>query len=82
MSSIKVDMPDKKGYFGEYGGRYVPPQLEGVLEEIAVAYEKYRQEKSFQDELSHYYEHYVGRPSPIFYAKNLTEKVGGAKIYL
>ena len=82
MSDLTTNMPDGKGYFGEYGGCFVPPQLEGVLEEITTEYEKLSKEQSFQDELAYYYKHYVGRPSPIFYAKNLSEKVGGAQIYL
>ncbi|MFI4912805.1 MAG: tryptophan synthase subunit beta [Sedimentisphaeraceae bacterium JB056] len=82
MSDLTTNMPDKKGYFGEYGGSFVPPQLEGILEEITTEYEKLSKSKEFQDELAYYYKHYVGRPSPVFYAKNLSEKIGGAQIYL
>ncbi len=82
MENVSKDMPNSAGYFGDYGGRFVPPQLESILEEITVEYEKLRKDQSFQDELAYYYKHYVGRPSPIFYAEKLTNKVGGAKIYL
>lgn len=80
--NLTDNMPDKNGCFGQYGGRYVPPQLEGVLQEITDAYENLRLQKSFQDELAYYYKHYVGRPSPIFHAKSLSQKLGGAQIYL
>ncbi len=82
MSNLTNNMPDKKGYFGEYGGCFVPPQLESILKEITEAYEQLSKEKSFQDELAYYYKHYVGRPSPVFHAKTLSEKIGGAQIYL
>lgn len=74
-------LPDNKGYFGEYGGSFVPPQLESILQEITDAYEKLREEEGFQEELKYYYKHYVGRPSPIFHARNLSNKIGGAQIY-
>ncbi|MBE0510976.1 MAG: tryptophan synthase subunit beta [Gammaproteobacteria bacterium] len=74
-------MPDAKGYFGEYGGRFVPPQLESILDEITAAYLAIREEPSFLDELSRLYRHYVGRPSPVFHARNLSAKYG-ADIYL
>ncbi|MFD2230281.1 tryptophan synthase subunit beta [Alkalimarinus sediminis] len=75
-------MPDQRGYFGEYGGQIIPPELQSVMNEIDVAYEEIRQTKAFQDELADLYAKYVGRPSPIFHAKRLTEKAGGAQIYL
>lgn len=74
--------PDKNGYYGEYGGCYVPDELKGALLEIKDAYLKLKDDKTFQDELAYLYKHYVGRPSPIFYAENLTKKIGGAKIFL
>ena len=76
------EMPDAKGYFGEYGGRYVPEQLEKILDEISVAYEKIRNDEDFKEELRWLYKHYTGRPSPVFHAKNLSQKTGGAQIYL
>ena len=75
------DIPDKNGYFGEYGGSFVPPQLKNVLEEIEADYLKIRNDKDFQGELQRLYKHYVGRPSPIFHARNLSAKIGGGQIY-
>jgi tryptophan synthase beta chain len=75
-------LPDEKGYFGDYGGSFVPPQLQGVLDEITRAYVQIRDDESFLSELHALYKHYVGRPSPVFYARKLSEKIGGARIYL
>tara|TARA_R110002111_G_scaffold27913_6_gene59855 strand:- start:4154 stop:5332 length:1179 start_codon:yes stop_codon:yes gene_type:complete len=75
-------MPDDKGYFGEYGGQIIPPELVVIMDEIKDAYLEISQTQAFQDELNDLYTHYVGRPSPIFYAKRLSEKIGGAKIFL
>jgi len=75
-------MPDDKGYFGEYGGQIIPPDLIVIMDEINSAYQEISKTQAFQDELNDLYVHYVGRPSPIFFAKRLTEKIGGAKIYL
>ncbi len=77
-----VKMPDAEGRFGKYGGRYVPPQLEAILEEITAAYEAIKSDEGFQKQLYDLYRDYVGRPSPIFHAQNLSNKVGGAQIYL
>ena len=82
MHSESVEMPDKTGYFGEYGGSFVPPQIQKVLDEITEAYGKIKDDESFKEEISSLYKDYVGRPSPIFYAKSLSEKYGGARIYL
>ncbi|HDS02096.1 MAG TPA: tryptophan synthase subunit beta [Firmicutes bacterium] len=71
-----------KGYFGEYGGAYLPPELIPVMEEIADEYETLRRTPTFMEELQEYYTHYVGRPSPIYYAGNLTEQIGGGPVYL
>lgn len=77
-----IEMPDANGNFGEYGGRYVPEQLETVLEEITEAYNTLKNDEGFKRNLYSLYKDYVGRPSPIFYAKNLSKKIGGAQIYL
>ena len=77
-----LDMPDSQGYFGEYGGQLIPPELKAVMDDINGAYEAVRQTAAFQDELTDLYAHYVGRPSPIFYAKRLSERQGGARIVL
>lgn len=82
MAQEFLEMPDKDGFFGEYGGQMIPPELKAVMDDIARAYEDIRNTKEFQDELSDLYAHYVGRPSPIFYAKRLSERQGGARIFL
>ena len=71
-----------KGKFNEYGGQYVPEILMGALEELEREYEKTKNDKSFKDELNKYLKDYVGRPSALYYAANLTKELGGAKIYL
>lgn len=71
-----------KGKFNEYGGQYVPEILMGALEELEREYEKAKSDKSFKDELNKYLKDYVGRPSALYYAANLTKELGGAKIYL
>lgn len=70
------------GKFGRYGGRYIPETLVPAVEELESAYEKYRNDSDFQKELSYYLTEYAGRPTPLYFAKNLTEHAGGAKIYL
>ncbi len=74
--------PSSKGYFGPYGGRLVPPQLEDKLEKLTAIYNRLRRDKQFRQTLMNYYRDYVGRPSLIYEAKNLTTYCGGAKIYL
>ncbi|GAA4886876.1 tryptophan synthase subunit beta [Ferrimonas pelagia] len=74
-------MPDQQGYFGEYGGSFIPEELQQVMDEIATAYDECRQEPGFITELARLYKHFVGRPSPIFHAQNLSQKYG-ADIYL
>jgi tryptophan synthase beta chain len=81
MNLGSVEMPDKTGYFGKYGGSFVPPQIQQVLDEIAEAYNKIKDDECFKEELALLYKDYVGRPSPIFYAKSLSKKHGGARIY-
>ncbi|WP_067581816.1 tryptophan synthase subunit beta [Endozoicomonas ascidiicola] len=75
-------MPDATGHFGEYGGSMVPPALERAIADVTAAYETIQQDPAFRKELHTLYKHYVGRPSPIFYAKRLSDAIGGAKIYL
>ncbi|MCG8638045.1 MAG: tryptophan synthase subunit beta [Desulfobacterales bacterium] len=75
-------LPDKEGRFGEYGGSYVPEQLQAVLDEITQSYENIKNDPSFLEELAALNQHFTGRPSPVFHCKNLSEKVGGADIYL
>lgn len=78
----KYNFPDKKGYFGKFGGRFAPPQLESVLNDLASTYNRLKKDGRFKRELAYMYREYAGRPSPLYYAQNLTEKVGGASIYL
>lgn len=75
-------MPDKDGFFGNYGGQIIPPELKQVMDEIDQAYEEIRHTEAFQNELMQLFQDYVGRPSPIYHAKRLSEKLGGAQIYL
>ncbi len=81
MSSLP-EMPDAEGNFGEYGGQIIPPPLIEIMNQINDAYEEISQSESFQEELNNLYADYVGRPSPIYHAKNLSAKLGGAQIYL
>ena len=75
-------MPDARGYFGPYGGQLVPPHLKQAMDDIDAAYEEIRQRADFQEELANLFADYVGRPSPIFHARRLSEKLGGAQIHL
>ena len=71
----------KNGKFGKYGGKFVPETLMHVINELETNYMEIKQEKKFTDELNNLLHLYAGRPTPIYHAKNLTEKYGGAKIY-
>ncbi len=82
MSYQFLPMPDSEGFFGEYGGQVIPPELKAVMDDIDAAYETVRQSTTFQNELNELYADYVGRPSPIFYARRLSEELGGARIFL
>lgn len=75
-------VPNTAGRFGEFGGRYVPETLTKALDELAVAYDAARADESFQRELDDLLKNYVGRPSPLYHAKRLSQQVGGAQIYL
>lgn len=75
------DYASVNGKFGEYGGMFVPPVLEGKLLELAEQFEKYRKDSSFESEFAYYLKNYVGRPSPLYYAHRLSQHVG-SKIYL
>ena len=77
-----IPLPDENGRFGEYGGSYVPEALQKVMDEIAAGYEEVKNDPSFIEELTYLNQHFTGRPSPIFHCKNLSDKVGGADIYL
>jgi tryptophan synthase beta chain len=80
-NSLKL-LPNVNGYFGNYGGRQLPRELENIFTEIEKEYLKIKDDGDFQKEYSSLLQNYVGRPSPLYFAKNLTQKLGGAKIYL
>jgi len=71
-----------EGHFGTFGGQYVPETLMSALEEVEEAFERYYPDPAFLKELAYYNRHYVGRPTPLYYAERLTERIGGPKIYL
>ena len=71
-----------KGRFGNFGGRYIPETLVPAIEELEENYLKFKNDKNFKKELDRYLREYAGRPTPLYFAKNLTEKIGGAKIFL
>jgi tryptophan synthase beta chain len=73
--------PDEKGLFGIYGGRFVAETLMPLILDLEKAYEEAKADPAFQAELDQFLEHYVGRPSPLYFAERLTEHLGGAKIY-
>jgi tryptophan synthase beta chain len=77
LSNYPVD-----GKFGKYGGRFVPEILMEAINQLEAAYAKAKKDPAFQRELDYYLAEFVGRPTPLYYAKNLSEKLGGAKIYL
>ena len=74
--------PDERGHFGAFGGRYVAETLMPLLLELERAYRTARADPAFRSELDHLLKHYVGRPSPMYFAEKLTAKLGGARIYL
>ncbi|MEW6109283.1 MAG: tryptophan synthase subunit beta [Nitrospirota bacterium] len=75
-------LPDRRGYFGRYGGRFIPETLMPALNELEKAYYASKKDKAFRSELAHLQKSYIGRPTPLYFAKRLTEGLGGAKIYL
>jgi len=77
-----INLPDEKGHFGKYGGRFVPETLMAALEELTFEYLKIKDDPCFKEELVYYLKNYAGRSTPLYFAKNLTELFGGAKIYL
>ena len=79
---INSTLPDKDGHFGEYGGRFVPETLMGALEELDKEYNAIKNNSDFQRKLTHLNSSFAGRPTPLYFAENLTKKLGGAKIYL
>lgn len=74
--------PDSNGFFGAYGGQYVPDQLKARLDEVAEAFTAAIEDETFRQELASLNVHYAGRPSPVFHCRNLSRKLGGAQIWL
>ena len=80
--AIRRRDPDARGYFGDFGGRFVPETLVEPVEELERAYFTARDDNAFAAELAHLLKHYVGRPTPVYEAKRLTEAFGGARVFL
>ncbi|MEI7686383.1 MAG: pyridoxal-phosphate dependent enzyme, partial [Planctomycetota bacterium] len=80
--SATASVPDQHGRFGPFGGQYVPETLMHALRQLSEQYAAARQDPEFQKQLDYYLTNYVGRPSPLFFAERLTERAGGARIYL
>ena len=78
----EMTLPDARGHFGPYGGRFVAETLMGPLDELTSAYERYIKDPAFLAELDSELKHYVGRPSPLYHAKRWSDRLGGAQIYL
>jgi tryptophan synthase beta chain len=77
-----TNVPNERGYFGEFGGRFVPETIVPALDELTAAYTEAMADPAFQAELEHLQRTYTGRPTPVTYAKRLSEQLGGAKIFL
>lgn len=73
--------PDRRGFFGEFGGKFAPETIRSLIDELEVEYKKAKKEKKFKEELDYYLKNYVGRPTPLYYAERLSKEFG-AKIYL
>ncbi|MGB3713915.1 MAG: tryptophan synthase subunit beta [Candidatus Promineifilaceae bacterium] len=80
--SNRAESPEKKGKFGPYGGQFVPETIMPALEQLVLAYDQAQEDPDFTEELAHLLKTYVGRPTPLTYARRLSELLGGAKIYL
>lgn len=78
----KYDLPDQYGHFGPYGGIFMAETLIAAVDELRQEYERFRDDAEFKAEFAHEMKHYVGRPSPIYHAKNWTERLGGAQVFL
>ncbi|AVK84162.1 tryptophan synthase subunit beta [Lysinibacillus sp. B2A1] len=82
VNSIANSVPTKEGRYGKFGGQFVPETLMTALQELELAYDEAMSDQEFTDELAYYLQQYVGRETPLYYAENLTQELGGAKIYL
>lgn len=72
----------KTGFFGEFGGQFVPDQVKEALNQVATAYNQFKDDPQFRQELAYYLKDYSGRPTPLYFAESLTKYLKGAKIYL
>lgn len=81
-SKPRYNQPDEHGHFGVYGGRFVSETLTYALDELLETYERWRDDESFRTELASYLRDFVGRPTPLYFAENLTRELGGARVYL
>lgn len=81
MPQNSPQLPDNSGHFGEFGGRYIAETLMPLVAKLEQHYKDACQDAKFAEELDYYLRHYAGRPSPLYYAANLTEELGGAKVY-
>ena len=82
VTSKTMNLPDDRGRFGEFGGKFVPETLMAAVAELESAYQEAKADPSFQQQLEHLLHNYAGRPTALYYAENLTRRCGGAKIYL
>tara|TARA_B100000809_G_scaffold141131_1_gene138677 strand:+ start:188 stop:1396 length:1209 start_codon:yes stop_codon:yes gene_type:complete len=78
----QTSLPDERGRFGDFGGKFVPETLMAALEELETAYREVKEDQQFQDRLGHLLRTYAGRPTPLYHAENLSRHCGGARIYL
>ena len=79
---MSYDFPDSTGHFGPYGGVFMAETLIPAVEELKQQYLRFRDDAAFKAEFAYELKHYVGRPSPIYHAKNWSDRLGGAQIYL
>ena len=75
-------MTDTKGYFGQFGGSFVPEPIQNLLDQLEATFEQYKNDPEFIAEYKHYLKDYSGRETPLYFAESLTDHLGGAKIYL
>src|SRR5688572_29099753 len=80
--AVSTQVPDAAGRFGAFGGRYVPETLTRALDQLTAEYDKARLDPQFAAELDDLFQHYVGRPSPLYFARRLSAECGGAQIWL
>src|SRR5664280_1439870 len=80
--SGRTSVPDENGFFGRYGGQFLPPQLEGPFAEITKAYQEIENDAAFIAELRYLRTHFQGRPTPVYHARTMSMDNGGAQIYL